>query len=66
MHNTLVYGLDDYIFSQMTATNGTLDPEKFQTGNYIVVSGFFQSADNESCYEPGDKLKLPVGGRISK
>ncbi len=64
MHNTLVYGLDDYIFSQMTAINGTLDPEKFQTGNYIVVSDFFQSPDNESCYEPGDKLKLPVGGRI--
>lgn len=64
MHTTLVYGLDDYIFSQMTATKGTLDPEKFQTGNYIVVSGFFQSPDNESCYEPGDKLKLPMGDRI--
>ena len=64
MHTTLVYGLDDYIFSQMTATKGTLDLEKLKTGDYIVVSGFFQSTENESCYEPGDKIKLPIGDKI--
>lgn len=66
MHTTLVYGLDDYLFSQMTATKGTLDLEKLKTGNYIVVSGFFQSPENESCFEPGDKVRLAVDGQMAE
>lgn len=66
MHTTLVYGLDDYLFSQMTATKGTLDLEKLKTGNYIVVSGFFQSPENESCFEPGDKVRIAVDGQMAE
>lgn len=66
MHNTLVYGLDDYILSQISVIKGTLDLEKFQTGNYIVASSFFQSPEQEGCYEPGDRVKLAVDGRTKE
>ena len=64
MHSTVVYGLDDYIFNQVTVTEGTLDMDKLKTGNYIVVSGFVQSQNDESCYKPGDKLKLSFNEKV--
>lgn len=56
------YGLDEFIWDKMEAMQGNLDWEKFRTGDYAIVNDMIESDGDESCYEPGDKLRLDLAG----
>jgi len=65
MHDAFLYGIDEYLFQKMDIKAGSLDWEQFASGDYVVVSGYVQTAGRESCWKPGDKIK-PVSGDYGK
>ncbi len=61
MHDAFLYGIDEYLFHKMDRKAGSLDWEQFASGDYVVVSGYVQTGGRESCWQPGDKIRLVYG-----
>ncbi len=61
MHDAFLYGIDEYLFRKMDLKDANADWEQFATGNYVVVSGYVQTGGRESCWQPGDNIRLEYG-----
>lgn len=60
MHGAFLYGIDQYLFRKMEVSAGSVDWERFAAGGY-VVAGVYVNAGGESCWKPGDKVRLGEG-----
>ncbi len=58
---TNLYGLDDMLLEKLKPIRGTVDPEEFHTGNYVLMSPILSDNNTEqsAVYEPGDKVTVP-------
>lgn len=58
---TNVYGLDDMLLQKLKPIRGTIDLEKFRTGNYVLMSPIYSdnNTQKEAVYEPGDQVTIP-------
>lgn len=57
---THVYGLDDMLLQKLEPIRGTIDLEKFHTGNYVLVGPIYSdNAEKVAAYEPGDQVMIP-------
>ena len=53
------YAYSDSLLSKLKAVAGTIDLEKFATGDYVLVQQFeSEGNDRASIYEPGDRITL--------
>lgn len=52
-----LYGVDQMFYDELTVCKGNFEPEKFETGEYILVSSFNNSADTYT-YEPGEIVRM--------
>ena len=53
------YAYSDSLLSKLKAVAGTIDLEKFATGDYVLVQRFdSEGNDRASIYEPGDRITL--------
>lgn len=52
-----LYGVDQMFYDELTVCKGNFEPEKFGTGEYILVSSFNNSA-NTYTYEPGETVRM--------
>ena len=53
------YAYSDSLLPKLKAVEGTIDLEKFATGDYVLVQKFDRySSENDSIYKPGDRLTL--------
>lgn len=59
------YGVDGLAMSKLKINDGVFDEEKFKSGDYIIVSPFFDNNDARF-YDIGDKVTLDFGGGITK
>lgn len=58
---TDAYGYDDGLLEKLTVLRGELDIEKFQNGDYILVSPVIGDTTQDCIlYEPGDKITLEM------
>lgn len=59
-----VYGIDEWGIGQIESFQGTIDWEKFQSGDYVFISSWgsiFEENPLEGIYyQPGDKLTLEL------
>ncbi len=56
-----VFGYTDGLFKNITVLEGTLDADKFQNGNYILLKRFYGTGvlePEDSPYHPGDKVTV--------
>lgn len=66
-YNSRIYAVDESLWEDLEIQEGTLDPEKFASGNYIIVNQDTFEKDGQEMslpyYEIGDtvKLELPAG-----
>lgn len=64
--STEQYAYTPELLEKITVLEGTFDPEKFQSGNYVLVTNFFGGGNHEemteSLYRPGDHITI---GRIT-
>lgn len=61
-----IYGVDEYLWSKLQlAADTPLDAEKFKSGDYVIVSSFWDNGDGRY-YDVGDKVKIDFGGGESK
>lgn len=60
--DTTVYGIGKLVMEKLESPNGTLDWEKFKTGDYIIVSrfgcGYEGNPDRTEFFKPGDTVTL--------
>jgi len=61
---THVYGLDDMLLQQLKPIRGTIDLEKFHTGNYVLMGPILgdseeDNAEKAAVYEPGEQVTVP-------
>lgn len=57
---THVYGLDDMLLQKLEPIRGTIDLEKFHTGNYVLVGPIYgDNTEKVAAYEPGDQVTIP-------
>lgn len=56
-----VYGLDDMLLQKLKPIRGTIDLDKFHTGNYVLVGPIYtdDNTENKAVYEPGDQVTVP-------
>lgn len=52
-----IYGVDQLPFEKMEIAEGDTDWEKFQTGNYAIVSAFYEDG-KEPYYQEGEKITV--------
>lgn len=52
-----IYGVDQLPFEKMNIAEGNADWEKFQTGNYAIVSAFYEDG-KEPYYREGEKITV--------
>lgn len=52
-----IYGLDDPVWEDMEVFEGSIDPEKLHSGDYVVVSPY-DPKGKVTVYHPGDKVKM--------
>ena len=55
-----IYGMDPLVLEKLTFVRGNFDPEKWASGNYILVSIFSASSPEEPIcfFEPGETVML--------
>lgn len=56
-----VFGYTDGLFKNISVLEGSLDVEKFQSGDYILLKCFFGTdtlGPEDSLYHPGDKVTI--------
>jgi putative ABC transport system permease protein len=58
------YAYDNNLLKKLKVLDGTFDPEKFKSGDYILVTAFHDL--EETFYKPGDKIKLNYHTDASK
>lgn len=59
--NSNIYGYTDSLFQNIQVLEGSLDADKFQKGDYILLKCFYGAETLEpkdSLYHPGDKVTL--------
>lgn len=58
---THVYGLDDMLLQKLKPIRGTIDLDKFHSGNYVLMGPIYceNNAENKAVYEPGDQVTVP-------
>lgn len=64
-----LYGVNEFFYSKLNITEGTIDLEKFKTGNYVLVTGESlgkNPADINTFYHTGDKISLQYKNGIDK
>lgn len=63
-----LYGIDEYLVDQIVVYAGTLDWEKFNSGNYILVNTYntVTNEDQMPLYQPGDKVTLTFSNGSAK
>ncbi len=52
------YGIDEWTFDKLEPVEGTLDYEKFMTGDYCIISRFTMSDNTYECYDVGEKVSV--------
>lgn len=60
-----LYGVDGLILPKLEIAEGTFDEEKFQTGNYVIVSTF-ETAGRGAYYHVGDQVTIDYGNGKAK
>mgnify|MGYP002746899261 FL=1 len=60
-----IYGVDAFAAERMELSGGTLDKEKFESGDYAVVSAFYTSGEGRY-YDIGDMLPVDFGNGVVK
>lgn len=61
------YGISEWTFDKLEPIEGTIDYEKFMTGNYCIMSGFMMSENEEyKCYDIGEKVSVTFPDGTSK
>ena len=58
------YSFDEALLSKLKIVEGTFDPEKFKTGNYVLLALYPNR--EETYYQPGDKIELQYHTSDSK
>lgn len=56
-----IYGYSDGLFKNIKVLEGTIDVDKFQNGNYILLKCFYGTdilEASDSLYHPGDKITV--------
>lgn len=66
--NLSLYGFDYDVLSKLDVIDGTLDQEKYESGNYIVLTGDKEASDTDKTLDLGDTLyqvgdKLEIEGK---
>ncbi len=58
---TGAYGLDAMLLQKLQPVRGTIDPDQFQTGKYILLDPILSddNKENVACYQPGDEVTVP-------
>ena len=58
---TGAYGLDAMLLQKLQPISGTIDPDQFQTGKYILLDPILSddNTENVACYQPGDEVTVP-------
>ena len=58
---TGAYGLDAMLLQKLQPISGTIDPDQFQTGKYILLDPILSddNKENVACYQPGDEVTVP-------
>lgn len=54
-----VYGIDDFCLQHVTPVMGTIDAEKFATGDYVILDTYWQADEDYEkgiFYHPGDTI----------
>lgn len=60
------YGVSRWVLDRLTVIEGTVDPEKFMTGDYCIAGTFMMSESNEKCYDVGEKISVEFPDGSSK
>lgn len=54
-----IFGYDPYLFTKMTVYEGTIDQEKLDTGNFVIMEATLDDYGKwSSFYTPGDKVNI--------
>lgn len=64
-----VYGIDSFGLENVTPTMGTIDPEKFASGGYVILDTYWRAYENYESgifYRPGDTLTYTFADGTSK
>ena len=64
-----VYGIDSFGLENVTPTMGTIDAEKFATGNYVILDTYWRAYENYESgifYRPGDTFTYTFADGTSK
>lgn len=64
MHTNL-YGLDSMFLKHMKVLKGSIDTEKFASGNYCIINSLGLEDTGESCWNPGDQIQVTGDSGIS-
>ncbi len=64
--NVDLYGLVPYFTNKLITYEGTIDKDKFASGNYVLVSNVQAGDCDKSCYHAGDKITLQYGDSDSQ
>lgn len=64
-----IFGYTDGLFKNIKVLEGSIDVDKFQNGNYILLKCFYGNEileAGESLYHPGDKVTISSITKDSK
>lgn len=60
------YGISRWVVDYLNLVEGTIDVEKFMTGDYCIAGKFMMSDGKYKCYDIGDKVKMEFPDGSSK
>ncbi|UWG97636.1 ABC transporter permease [Dehalobacter sp. DCM] len=60
-----IYGMDTFTAEKLTIRSGKPDMEKFRSGNYVIVSSFYNTGEG-IYYQVGDRVTIDFGNGVKK